>query len=238
LDYRWSSSPGSCLNCQKPISIHTNRETLSTRTRKTNNIILREDYAVIVIQSRKYGTVECLVDIDDLPELTQHCWCAKLDKDIQGFYIRTSTWKGEFKTTIDMQKFLLHAGKGQHVDHISGVTTDNRRQNLRAVSPRGNHLNRKDNQDVIGVQPIGHGYTPQFSLYGKTYKLPLLSSRIHSGFVYDTICTFLGEGAPNGITLTDREQARLGELLWADSRRHTRNLVSQRLLDGLIQHLV
>jgi hypothetical protein len=163
-----------------------------TRTRKTNDIVLRDDYAVIVINSKKHGIIECLVDIDDLPELTQHCWYVKWDTHIQGFYVRTNIWKGTTKTTIDMQEFLVHTVKGQHVDHISGVTTDNRRSNLRAVTPRGNRLNRKDNQDVIGVQPMGHGYAAQFSIYGHTYKLPLLSSRVHCDFLYDTICTFLG----------------------------------------------
>jgi hypothetical protein len=58
-----------------------------------------------------------------------------------------------------LPRLILNAQKGRIVDHINRDTFDNRRENLRIVSPRQSNLNRrlKSNTGRIGVSKIKKG---------------------------------------------------------------------------------
>ncbi len=54
---------------------------------------------------------------------------------------------------ITLSRYIMHAGKGEMVDHRNRIKSDNRRCNLRIVNSRQNNLNRKlkNNTGLIGV---------------------------------------------------------------------------------------
>lgn len=80
-----------------------------------------------------------LVDKEDYEDLIQYSWSVTKDG-----YAQRSSVKGEFKgyRPVRMHRHILKAKTGQIVDHINGNRLDNRRANLRIVSPRQNALNR------------------------------------------------------------------------------------------------
>ena len=87
------------------------------------------------------------VDVSDVNELSKHSW-----------YVQSN---GYAYTRIDgkcvaMHRLLLNAvDKNEHIDHVNHDTLDNRRCNLRRVSPQENQFNRipgKNNRSgVVGV---------------------------------------------------------------------------------------
>jgi len=76
---------------------------------------------------------------------------------IKGFYLTNScprmVLKAKTNKSIALSRYIMHAGKGELVDHINRNSLDNRRCNLRAVNARQNMLNRinKNNTGLIGV---------------------------------------------------------------------------------------
>lgn len=78
-----------------------------------------------------------IVDEDDKPKLMKYSWF------IHGNYMEAKIG-GKNQS---MHRFIMHARKGDIVDHINGNTLDNRKINLRITDVEGNSLNRKLNKN-------------------------------------------------------------------------------------------
>ncbi|MBI5954394.1 MAG: HNH endonuclease [Chloroflexi bacterium] len=78
-----------------------------------------------------------LVDDEDFQKLSKFNWSAWRNK--KNFY---AARKDERKKSILMHRVILNAPADMQVDHINGDGLDNRRVNLRLVTPRKNTLNR------------------------------------------------------------------------------------------------
>lgn len=78
-----------------------------------------------------------LVDDDDLPLLLQYRWQAKLRRN--GMYYACTSIDGR---TVYIMDVLLSVPHGMMADHINRDTLDNRRSNLRIVTPAKNAWNR------------------------------------------------------------------------------------------------
>jgi hypothetical protein len=90
-----------------------------------------------------------LVDDEDFERVNQYKWNANYHKLQKQHYaergIHICRINGKTKTkTIRMHRFIMDAPKGKSVDHINHNTLDNRKENLRIVSHRENHQNRKN----------------------------------------------------------------------------------------------
>lgn len=121
-----------------------------------------------------------LVDEKDWYELKKYKWHAQWNGNKKGYYAVRSIPHPEKEgkqTTKYMHRSImgLKFGDKRQVDHINGNTLDNRRENLRVVSPRQNQENRKDQSKYgIGVyymEARSHLLTPYMALAHKNGKL-------------------------------------------------------------------
>jgi hypothetical protein len=119
------------------------------------------------------------IDDEDYNWLSEFTWYVV--KDNKTFYAcRTENtgWGDTNKAkTIRMHREILKAKKGQITDHINRNGLDNRRSNLRIVTPRENMQNRRDTKH-LGVDKLPSGrFRAAITIDGK---------RKHLG-VFDTI---------------------------------------------------
>ena len=75
-------------------------------------------------------------DYDDLNKFKWYPW-----KNNQGRHIHYVYRCGGRKNSITMHQQLMNTPVGMHTDHINGNGLDNRRMNLRVVSPKENSRN-------------------------------------------------------------------------------------------------
>ncbi|TFD15492.1 Fis family transcriptional regulator [Cryobacterium sp. TMT1-21] len=87
----------------------------------------------LIALSGKQGSGKyAIVDDDDFDELNQYMWHVAA-----GYAYRKPSSGG-----IAMHQTLLHCPQGSHIDHKNGQPLDNRRSNLRVVTPSHNGANR------------------------------------------------------------------------------------------------
>jgi len=121
-----------------------------------------EDGKMILI-SPKYGRFEVLVDEEDHERLNEHYWVVSVNTfggHAHKPYIRPVTQilhpdggrdkRGVLRRKqIAMSRFIVNAPEGMVVDHMNGVTTDNRKSNLRictAAQNSRNHAVQRNNK--------------------------------------------------------------------------------------------
>jgi hypothetical protein len=72
-------------------------------------------------------------------------------------YVYFSQWRDGRSQPQTLHSLLMQPPKGTHVDHINGDKLDNRRANLRVVSPSVNQANRRRRhpRNTSGVRGVG-----------------------------------------------------------------------------------
>lgn len=85
-----------------------------------------------------------VVDIEDLPILEKHNWCAAWSERLQAFYARTNIKEDDVWRGVLMHRFILGLkhGDGIQGDHRDGNTLDNRKKNLRKATKSQNGMNK------------------------------------------------------------------------------------------------
>ena len=56
------------------------------QTRKTNQYVLHDDYAELIIKSKKYGDKTLLLDLDDVEKCKLKSWALSYDPKMNDFY--------------------------------------------------------------------------------------------------------------------------------------------------------
>jgi|WetSurMetagenome_2_1015567.scaffolds.fasta_scaffold52028_2 hypothetical protein len=118
-----------------------------------NKIIYQDNLITkFLIESRKYGNIEILVDTDDWNKISQYKWY--ITKWGYNFYAISTKRIIENKEIV-MHRFILNAKRGEIVDHKNRNSLDNRKENLRIVTNQQNIWNQKLHRDntsgYIGV---------------------------------------------------------------------------------------
>lgn len=104
---------------------------------KHNDYIkINDSLSKMIIDSRKYGKFEILIDTDNTNKLKERIWSiAKRDTVSTKFYVQSN--KREL-----LHRYLLNPNKNEVVDHINRNTLDNRLNNLRICDYSVNNKNR------------------------------------------------------------------------------------------------
>lgn len=78
------------------------------------------------------------VDDEDYERVNKHKWCLSA----QGYAVRAVNYNSR-RVIRFMHRFIMHAKKGQQVDHIDMIGTRNLKSNMRLCSISQNRCNRK-----------------------------------------------------------------------------------------------
>lgn len=120
------------------------KERTAETHRKHNDYEIQEDYVIMYTHKGE----PFYVDLDDFWRVRDICWCIG-----NGGYIYGQK-SGKF---YELHRFVMNCPDDAYVDHIHGSNTlyDNRKSNLRIVTPSQNSINQKkssrNKSGVVGV---------------------------------------------------------------------------------------
>ena len=150
---------------------------------KKNEICIEENYAVIKIESQKYGKVEVKIDIQDIEKVSKYYWCVSYQPHVKGFYVVASARNGKDDGKIlRLHRLITDCPKGLQVDHINKDTLDNRKINLRNCTNSENGQNKGtstlNTSGVVGVDwvPITKKWRARIQVENKVFALGYFKS--------------------------------------------------------------
>lgn len=107
--------------------------------RNTNTYNIFKDYAIITINSKKFGIKKTCIDLDDIEKCKKYVWYLDYDRTSDKFYIRGSM---ENKQSISLHRYLMNCPKHLKIDHKDCNPLNNRKSNLRICTDALNAQNR------------------------------------------------------------------------------------------------
>jgi hypothetical protein len=118
---------------------------------KNKIIEIDENTVAIEINCRTYGIKHCLIDREDIPIISAFNWrLSWITKRNKTHYV-VSSLRGK---TIPMHRLILGFPDKQ-IDHTNHEGWDNRKENLREVTPSQNCLNKKvQSNNKLGIKGV------------------------------------------------------------------------------------
>lgn len=101
--------------------------------------ILAPEYASFYVGAGQFS----ICDWEDWPLVCGYWWRLTTDKGDVRYAQTWSTHNQKTRKRITMHGILVKPPEGMTIDHINGNGLDNRRQNLRLVTPQQNTWNRR-----------------------------------------------------------------------------------------------
>ena len=117
--------------------------------KKTNEYILHENYAEIIIDSEKYGQKLIKIDIEDVERCKKYKWSIRKNGNKNILFYVAAYSKENKNQIIRLHRYLMNCPDDKVIDHINHDTLDNRKQNLRICIRVVNSWYRKDNKSGI-----------------------------------------------------------------------------------------
>ena len=135
---------------------------------------------------------EAIVDDEDYGWLSQWGWYLMANSEIEGYAHYQPKKHGPFYYMHRLiAKLMYDIPEGYEVDHINGNSLDNRRANIRIVTPAQNNMNAKKRKGcsskykgVSWKEPRQKWYAYHF-MNGKQYHLGVFDSEIKAAKAYD-----------------------------------------------------
>lgn len=145
-----------------------------------NEYEVSRDTTIIFVRYKVYY-LRVLIDTADLEKVKtfRGTWFAGFDDSGKRYYIHGKDRRGGVNKTILLHRYIMDCPEGMVVDHIDRDSLNNRRENLRIVSPGENMQNRKIHRNnTSGVRGVSWykktgQWRVQLSLNGKMKNLGL-----------------------------------------------------------------
>ena len=129
-----------------------NKKEIRHRSECFNKFVIKNNFAIMYVESKKYGIKEVIIDIDKIPLLSQTFW--HICKQYDNYFIAVG-WIKNLQKEVKLHRFLTNCPQNLIVDHINRNPLDNRLENLRCVSQSENMLNKKtQTNSTIGYKGI------------------------------------------------------------------------------------
>jgi hypothetical protein len=121
-----------------------------------------------------------LVSEEDFERVASREWTLQVDsKNPHIVYARTGDGKGQH---LYLHRFILGDKKGYFVDHINRNTLDNRRKNLRHLTPKESIRNRSI--EIKGYTRKGNKWQSQIKINDKQTYLGLFATKKEASEAY------------------------------------------------------
>ena len=133
-----------------------------------------------------YGSVvnscDFIIDLDDLDLVMKYQW------HVNNYGYVVTNLKGK---NVKMHRLIMKANTGMDIDHINGITYDNRKINLRECSHQENMWNmKKPKTNKTGYKGVikmkkYEKYIASIKIDGRSKHLGCFDSKIEAAFAYD-----------------------------------------------------
>lgn len=171
-------------------------------------------YFLVNASARGYGNRFAKISPEDAEKVLQYKWHAYRSKiHPHVFYAKADCGEENgVRKQIKLHRLILPAPAGCHIDHINGDGLDNRRQNLRIVTPQMNQANsRKRTEGTSRFKGVcwhsqGKKWRASIVINNRQIHLGLFTDEIEAARAYDKKALELfGEHAC--LNLTEKDAA-------------------------------
>ena len=121
-----------------------------TRPKKTNEIIIEGNNAIIKIQNNILGELDCLIDVEDVELVKNYFWNIRYDKRHPDCTVYVES-RSKNNKRVHLHRLITNCPSGLVVDHINGDGLNNKKNNLRIVTQSANCKNRNTNKRDLPV---------------------------------------------------------------------------------------
>lgn len=129
-----------CLECRKEYYKKKKEEkekTVRHRSDFINKIIIKDKEAILIVNSKKYGKKEVLIDSCNIEKIKNIFWHIR---KVYDNYFSVVGYDKQIKKEVFLHRYIMNFPNGL-IDHINKNPLDNRLSNLRVVSHSENMLN-------------------------------------------------------------------------------------------------